>query len=74
MARYGGSMPKISVELSEEELARVNEHAQSLGVSTRSWARQTLIQDAERARFLTAARTALPTALEAVKDAPEGMR
>ncbi|MFE1476508.1 ribbon-helix-helix protein, CopG family [Streptomyces sp. NPDC014735] len=67
-------MPKISVELSDEELARVNEHAQSLGVSTRSWAKQLLINDADKARFITAARTALPTALEAVKDAPEGMR
>ncbi|WP_328973338.1 hypothetical protein [Streptomyces sp. NBC_00239] len=67
-------MPKISVDLSEEELSRVNEHAQLLGVSTRSWAKRTLVDSANKARFLTAARTAVPTALEAVKDAPEGMR
>ncbi|NGN63166.1 ribbon-helix-helix protein, CopG family [Streptomyces sp. A7024] len=67
-------MPKISVELTEEELARVNEHAERLGMSTRSWAKQLLVSDADKARFLTAARSALPTALEAVKDAPAGLR
>ncbi|GGU40600.1 MULTISPECIES: ribbon-helix-helix protein, CopG family [Streptomyces] len=67
-------MPKISVDLTQEELDRVNEHAARLGQSTRSWAKQLLISDADKARFLTAARTAVPVALEAVKDAPEGMR
>ncbi|TLQ39433.1 hypothetical protein [Streptomyces marianii] len=67
-------MPKISVDLSAEELARVNAHAQKLGMSTRSLAKHLLVTEADRARFLDAARTALPTALEAVKDAPEGMR
>ncbi|MEW1762407.1 hypothetical protein AB0393_38620 [Streptomyces cyaneofuscatus] len=67
-------MPKISVDLSDEELERVNQHAQSLGQSTRAWARRTLIDDADKARFLAAARTAVPVGLEAVKDAPEGMR
>ncbi|MEU3464513.1 hypothetical protein ABZ721_31760 [Streptomyces sp. NPDC006733] len=67
-------MPKISVDLSDEELDRVNKHAKSLGISTRALAKQLLINDADRARFLSAARIALPTALDAVKDAPEGLR
>ncbi|MET8413271.1 hypothetical protein ABZV34_35385 [Streptomyces sp. NPDC005195] len=67
-------MPKISVDLSDDELERVNEFARTKGVSTRSLARTLLVSEADRAAFLGAARGAYPVALAAVEDAPEGLR
>ncbi|MEU8951037.1 hypothetical protein [Streptomyces sp. NPDC048489] len=67
-------MPKISVDFSDAELARVNEFAKAKGVSTRSLAHTLLLAEADRAAFLDAAREAYPVALAAVEDAPEGLR
>ncbi|MFD9248394.1 hypothetical protein [Streptomyces bottropensis] len=66
--------PKISVELDEAELERLNQHAKNKGVSTRSLARTVLVNEATRAAFIDAARDAYPVALAAVEDAPEGLR
>ncbi|MEU5181138.1 hypothetical protein AB0G49_13910 [Streptomyces longwoodensis] len=67
-------MPKISVDLSDEQLARLNSHAKSKGVSTRSLAQKVLMEEVDRSAFLDAARAAYPVALAAVADAPEGLR
>ncbi|MFB6505629.1 hypothetical protein ACFC07_21940 [Streptomyces sp. NPDC056099] len=67
-------MPKISVDLEQDELDRLNEYARTKGVSTRSLARTVLVSEATRAAFIDAARTAYPVALAAVEDAPEGLR
>ncbi|MGW7090092.1 hypothetical protein ACWGH2_42285 [Streptomyces sp. NPDC054871] len=67
-------MPKISVDLTDDELERLNAYASSKGVSTRSLARNVLTSEVDRVAFLKAARGAYPVALAAVADAPEGMR
>ncbi|MFD6294151.1 hypothetical protein ACFWFU_04940 [Streptomyces sp. NPDC060235] len=67
-------MPKISVELSPEELDRLNAFAKAKGESTRSLAHRVLVSEVDRAAFLDAARGAYPVALAAVEDAPEGLR
>ncbi|MEU2718736.1 hypothetical protein [Streptomyces sp. NPDC007205] len=67
-------MPKISVDLDQDELDRLNEYAKTKGVSTRSLARTVLVAEANRAAFINAARTAYSVALAAVEDAPEGLR
>ncbi|MFE9500794.1 hypothetical protein [Streptomyces collinus] len=67
-------MPKISVDLSQEELDRLNQYARTKGVSTRSLAHSVLVAEVDRAAFITAARDAYPVALAAVQDAPEGLR
>lgn len=69
-----GGMPKISVDLSPEELERLNRYARTKGVSTRSLAHTVLVAEVDRAAFIEAARTAYPVALAAVEDAPEGLR
>ncbi|GGV69838.1 MULTISPECIES: hypothetical protein [Streptomyces] len=67
-------MPKISVDLTDDELQRLNAYAASKGVSTRSLARTVLISEVDREAFLTAARGAYSVAKAAVADAPEGLR
>ncbi|MER5403033.1 MULTISPECIES: hypothetical protein [unclassified Streptomyces] len=67
-------MPKISVDLSPEELERLNDYAKAKGVSTRSLAHKVLVAEVDRAAFLDAARGAYSVALAAVEDAPEGLR
>jgi hypothetical protein len=67
-------MPKISVDLSDEELARLNDHARTKGVSTRSLAHKVLMSEVDRSAFLEAARGAYAVAHAAVEGAPEGLR
>lgn len=67
-------MPKISVDLSDQELERLNAYAKAKGVSTRKLAHNVLIAEVDREAFLVAARGAYSVALAAVADAPEGLR
>lgn len=67
-------MPKITVELTAEELAAVNEHARSLGKSTRALAHDLLVADAQRAAFLRSVDKGIEIGMAAFADAPEGWR
>ncbi|MFG2210946.1 hypothetical protein [Streptomyces sp. NPDC048638] len=59
---------------SNEEPGRVSTRAASLSKSTGARTKHLLVTDVDKARFVDAALNAVPVALEAVKDAPAGMR
>lgn len=68
------TMPKITVELTPEELAAVNQYARALGKSTRALAHDLLVAEAQRAAFLRNVDKGIEIGLAAFSDVPEGWR
>ncbi|MEV0637057.1 hypothetical protein AB0I77_19290 [Streptomyces sp. NPDC050619] len=67
-------MPKITVELTAEELAAVNQYARALGKSTRALAHDLLVAEAQRAAFLRNVDKGIEIGLAAFADSAEGWR